>query len=57
MQFSSFFATAAARAARAALCQEYPWGTMHFTGRVNLKEMKITGSFQAMETSTDFHET
>lgn len=29
--------------------EEYPWGTMHFTGRVNLKEMKITGSFQASD--------
>eukprot|EP00435_Cladocopium_sp_Y103_P051573 s1501_g16.t1 len=29
--------------------EEYPWGTMHFTGRLNLKEMKITGSFQASD--------
>lgn len=29
--------------------EEYPWGTMHFTGRLNLKEMKIKGSFQASD--------
>ena len=29
--------------------EEYPWGTMHVTGRLLLKEMKIVGTFQASD--------